>query len=921
MEVKQVSLFDNQENEPTTVECLGMTFNSEDERREYFRNELRKKLPELKEIEGYPIGEDEDIIALSDPPYYTACPNPWMNEFIKKNINNKDNYSKKPFNSDVSEGKTDGLYLAHGYHTKVPHKAIMRYLLHYTDPGDIVLDGFSGTGMTGVAASLCDDIHSLESLGLTVKDDDLLISDNGEIYTKGKRNVLLNDISPLASFVSYNYNNPIDYEIFIEKSNEIMNYVKEEYGWMYNTKHSDGNIGTVQYTVYSDVFECPNCYHEIVFYDVCYDKKNKSVKKEFFCPHCDMALNKTKMNRIFRTEYDAVGKAYNFAKQIPVLINYKYLNETFEKIPDEFDLSLIKKIQSEPLKYEIPNFDIPDGVNLNQPRVSHGLVKIHHFYTKKSLLVLSKVFDLLNQENNRDIKFLKFIFEQAVLGMSKLARYVPTHYSQVNQYLSGTLYIGSQIVEVSLEYIINGKVKRITKLLKEKKFPDNEVIVSTQAIQSLKNLTENSIDYIFTDPPFGANLMYSDLNILWESWLKVFTNSKQEAIVNKIQNKNVNEYQSLMQQSFDIYYRCLKPNRWITVEFSNSKAEIWNAIQESMQKAGFIIASVSALDKKQGSFKSVTSTVAVKQDLVITAYKPSLDTVQLMMKEQNTINSVWLFIEGHLNKLSIFEGEKGQARIISERTPRILFDRMVAYHVQNGLPVPISSAEFQEKVAQKYVMRDGMVFLESQVAEYDKKRILAKDFAQQSLFVSDEGSAIEWLRQQLLKKPQTRQDLHPQFMKEIQHIAKHEDLPELDNLLAENFLNYTDEGTVPDQIASYLRKNYHDMRGLDNDDEKLKAKAKNRWYVPDPSKQADLEKLREKSLLREFNHYVEEVVGTKKKLKVFRTEAIRAGFKKAWSERNYQEIVEVAERLPEKVIQEDDKLLMYYDNASIRLEM
>ena len=158
-------------------------------------------------------------------------------------------------------------------------------------------------------------------------------------------------------------------------------------------------------------------------------------------------------------------------------------------------------------------------------------------------------------------------------------------------------------------------------------------------------------------------------------------------------------------------------------------------------------------------------------------------------------------------------------------------------------------------------------------------------------------------------------------MKEIQHIAKHEELPELDKLLAENFLLYDSEDVVPDQIAAYLRKNYHDMRGLENQDDKLKSKAKNRWYVPDPNKQADLEKLREKSLLREFNHYVEEVSGTKKKLKLFRSEAIRAGFKQAWSEKDYQKIVDVAEYLPEKIIQEDDKLLMFYTHALMRLDI
>lgn len=90
--------------------CLGKAFNSEEERRAYYRNELRTKLPELKKIEGFPIGEDEDIINLSDPPYYTACPNPWLNDFIAEwekeknciNVRKQDFHIDEPYALDIS---------------------------------------------------------------------------------------------------------------------------------------------------------------------------------------------------------------------------------------------------------------------------------------------------------------------------------------------------------------------------------------------------------------------------------------------------------------------------------------------------------------------------------------------------------------------------------------------------------------------------------------------------------------------------------------------------------------------------------------------------------------------------------------------------------------------------------------------------
>jgi DNA modification methylase len=941
-DVKQLSLLDEHtlaENGP--VVCLGMTFENEEARRVYFRNQLRKKLPELKLIEGFPIGEDEDIIALSEPPYYTACPNPWIGNFIKEweiekvtkyKLDKNAEYHREPFAADISEGKTDAMYTAHGYHTKVPYKAIMRYILHYTNPGDIVLDAFSGTGMTGVAASLCDSDLVLKDMGFTIKPDGSIEDAEEVISIKGERKSIVNDLAPVASFISYNYSHPIPAYEYEKQALEILKEVENECSWMYKTFHTIGGVpqrdntgsiieGTINYTVYSDVFICPSCSEEIIFTEVALDTETGRVRDSFQCQHCAIQVGKKDLERAWETKYDPrLNEAFQFAKQVPYLINYSIGKQTFTKEVEQLDLELLERIVGLQIPYWFPVIQLPQGVNTNQPRKSHGIEYVHHFYSKRALYTLSKAFDSLRRISGKNTSYLLYTFEQAILGMAKISRYVPTHFSQVNQYLSGTLYIGSQVVDVSLQYVIGNKIKRLTKLLKEYNDEFSKTnVVTNQTAQSFYQIPESSIDYIFTDPPFGANLMYSELNVLWESWLKILTNNCKESIVNSVQKKGIADYQQLMTDAFLEYNRVLKPGRWMTVEFSNSKASVWNAIQEAIQKAGFVIASVAALDKKQGSFKAVTSTTAVKQDLVISAYKPKVEHVRKMKEHPNTSESSWTFVRQHLEQLPVFIGLKGEASSIAERTPRILFDRMIAYHVQNGLPVPISSAEFQIGVTQRFPVRDGMAFLENQIAEYDKKRILIKEFTQMSLFVTDETSAIEWIRQQLMKKPQSRQDLHPNYMKEIQHIAKHELLPELDGLLHQNFLRYDGEGNVSDQINAYLRRTYKELRGLVPSDPTVIDKAMNRWYVPDPNKQADLEKLREKALLREFDGYLEEMEKSKKKLKQFRTEAIRAGFKKAYSEKNFERIVKVGEHLPENIIQEDDKLLMYYDNACIRL--
>ena len=123
------------------------------------RELTKADIDKVRGIEGFPTGSDEDIFSLSDAPVFTGCPNPFIEEFIRENgtmyDESTDDYQCEPFAADVSEGKNDPIYMAHTYHTKVPYKAIMRYILHYTKPGDVVFDGFSGTGQTGVAAQMC----------------------------------------------------------------------------------------------------------------------------------------------------------------------------------------------------------------------------------------------------------------------------------------------------------------------------------------------------------------------------------------------------------------------------------------------------------------------------------------------------------------------------------------------------------------------------------------------------------------------------------------------------------------------------------------------------------------------------------------------------------------------------------------------
>lgn len=903
------------------VECLGQTFPSDQARREHYLKLLAEKLkdPEFRKQEGFPQGTDEAILAMSDPPYYTACPNPWLADFVEhygKPYDPQQTYSREPLAIDVSVGKTDAIYRAHSYHTKVPHLAIVPSILHYTQPGDIVLDGFGGSGMTGVAAQWCGTApasyrHEIEMAWK---------QEGRKAPQWGARRVVLNDLSPAATFIGANYNIPFDVDAFAKAGKQLLKEVEQEIGWMYETLHSDGKTkARIEYTVWSEIFSCPECAGTVNFLDEALEDESKRVREIFPCPHCDFELNKDRLERVLETRIDpATGQPWQRVKFQPSIIAYTVGKTRYEKAPDEADLAQLTKIEALQLPPSVPTSRFPIEDMYHGSRLApKGFTHVHHFYLPRAAQAMGLLWKKAQAQPDARLRaFLLFMVEQAIWTATLLNRYRPTGFSQVNQYLTGVYYVASQHSECSPWYILNGKLDRLKKTFQTFKSSPHAVITTGTAARL--SLANDSVDYIFTDPPFGENIYYADLNYLVEAWHGVTTDAKPEAIIDKFKHKALPEYQHLMQRCFAEYHRVLKPGRWMTVVFSNSKASVWNAIQVALQQAGFVVAEVTALDKMQGSYRQVTSTTAVKQDLVISVYKPNGGLEQRLAERGATPECAWDFVQTHLKQLSVSKARNGELEFIVERDPRRIFDRLVAWFVRHDEPVPLSSDEFLSGLRSRFPERDGMVFLPDQVAEYDKKRAQVAQAPQMELFVSDERSAIDWLADFLKRRPSTYQEVHPEFTTQLgAGWKKHEAKPELMALLENNFLKYDGTGEVPSQIHSYLSTNHKDLRGLEKSDPRLIAKAKDRWFVPDPNKAQDLEKKREKALLKEFQAYQ---AFTGRRLKEFRLEVLRAGFKEAWGKKDYQTIIAVAKKIPDEALQEDEKLLLWYDQAMTRME-
>lgn len=617
---------------------------------------------------------------------------------------------------------------------------------------------------------------------------------------------------------------------------------------------------------------CPDCGGEIVFYDVAVDKEKGEVREKFACPGCGAVHTKKEVKKSIHTVFDkALGKTIQQAKTVPVLISYFDANgKKHEKKPDGFDFELINKIDNADIPYWFPTERTCEGKETRR-NDSSGITNVHQFYTKRALYVYSA---MRSKFSEHQLWLLTSILE----GGSKLNRERPFG---LPSKLSGTLYIASTVREIDVISFARRKISRYLDANYEKKY--NQSLVSINSASKI-SISNNSIDYIFTDPPFGANIMYSELNFIQENWLKVKTNNKEEAIENAVQNKGLLEYQNIMQKCFAEYFRVLKPGRWMTVEFSNTAANVWNSIQLGLNRVGFVIANVSSLDKKQGSFMTYTTPTAVKQDLVISCYKPSETFTKQFMIQDSRANT-WSFVSEHLEHLSIPAVKDERTTSVIERSPKVLYDRLITYFFMRGLPVPFDAADFQEGLRNRYIQEDGMIFTFAQLNQYHELKKKHNITDQPSLFVSiieSENDAIQWIKDKLEAGPLKYQDIQPDYRKAYTINRKGEVEVELKDVLAENFIEEAD-GT---------------------------------WRIPNLNEQKDRDAMRIKQLLKIWQGYIDQIEnGKAKKLKDIRLEAVKAGFKDCYQKKDFKRIVTMGDKIPENLLTEDETLLNYYDIA------
>ena len=258
--------------------------------------------------------------------------------------------------------------------------------------------------------------------------------------------------------------------------------------------------------------------------------------------------------------------------------------------------------------------------------------KLTDLFTKRNLWALAAVFNSIKttifQEDCADV--LRFTLTGISLGLSKMNRYMPDATFPF-YLLTGTYYLPQISCEEPQWKHFENKFKRILKGYQTilPNLQNAYCIISTENAYNFNSLSNNSIDYIFTDPPYADNVQYGELNFVWESWLGFDTNwHNEEIVINDIRGKTEIDWANDMRKAMAECFRVLKPGRAISLCYHDTSEGTWAMLQDIMAEAGFVVEKSSLalfIDTDQKSFNQINADKVNKRDLIINFRKPKPD--------------------------------------------------------------------------------------------------------------------------------------------------------------------------------------------------------------------------------------------------------------------------------------------------------
>lgn len=473
----------------------------------------------------------------------------------------------------VAVKRSDPVYMAHAYLTKVPVTAALPFIEAMTAPSGVVLDPFAGSGMTGVAA------------------------------LAAGRQACLFDVSVLGCHIGRNYVNLVDVDKLRCEGAAAIRQAREVVGHLYHVRCARCEaLAETAKTVWSAVVRCGTCEADVNYYEALRDADWH--KPQMHCGGCGASIS----SRSAR-----VG-------EVPVI----------DSIACTCSPRQCEQAWSEPLVTpcadELSWPDIPIEPTRQMYQASalgrHGLTSTAAFFSQRNLCALAALRDAIEAADDPMIRDkLRFAFTAILTRASKRyqwSRQRPLNAANANYYIAPVFYewnvfdLFSRKVEAvvrSDEWI---RARRHERGLTGDGMTEqvNYEIASATSLP----LDDNSVDYVFTDPPFGSNIFYSDMNLFQEAWLpnRHFTESGLEAVVDRTDTgsyRSPERYERLLTEALRECHRVLKPRGYITLLFGNSSGQVWRLLQRAIAEAGLVVVPelIATLDKGQRSVKGLAS--------------------------------------------------------------------------------------------------------------------------------------------------------------------------------------------------------------------------------------------------------------------------------------------------------------------------
>ena len=480
-------------------------------------------------------------------------------------VNRRSMAAHQPLPEYVAGSKGGPWYTSHTYPTKVPPETIVPFIEASTMPGGLVADPFCGSGMTGVAAVLAG------------------------------RQAALSDLSPGAVHLARNHTRRVSPELLAEAvavlDRSWMRRTERDLYWS-SVDTDDGVIhGLARHTVWSEVYECPSCASEIVLWDAA--EPDRPLPRDIRCGSC-------------RWWFDRRGG-------VPIASRPRWLTlapQSGGKLvhgdPTEDALHRIDKIGGRRITRWMPTTPIDPSREMYIRSALHlrGVQTVADMFARRPAIALTRLWHEIGSVEDASVReALQFAFTNTAWHASRMRRY---NAKGGQRPLTGTLFIPQLVSEPNVFEVFRHQVRQVCRLYDV--LPDGDVDVNQSSATDLGWLADGSVDYVFTDPPFGNNIHYADCNIVWESWLGDPTDNDQEIVVNKSRRvehggKTVSDYQRLLTDSFREAKRVVVADGRVSVVFHNSDDAVWTALLDAVEDAGLRQAEVSILDKGQRSQK------------------------------------------------------------------------------------------------------------------------------------------------------------------------------------------------------------------------------------------------------------------------------------------------------------------------------